>query len=75
MHTGDNLGKVPWRADVNNELEPGSFCDKQYFEDTFNGDETFFYKSIGTVNVAEVTQKLIISPREIILRLLNLKEV
>ena len=64
LHTGDNLGDVPWRVNSEGELEPDSFCDIAYLEQAFNNDETFFHKSVGGVNLAEMTQKLVVSPRQ-----------
>ena len=64
FHTGDNLGDVRWMLNSNNELEPSSTCDIGYLENAFNHNETFFYKCIGSVNVAEMTQKLVVNPRK-----------
>lgn len=64
FHTGDKLGNVPWMVNNNGELEPFSFCDTKYLEAAFNNDEAFFYKSIGSVNVPEMTQKLVVNPRK-----------
>ena len=63
FHTGDNLGRVMWLIDSNNELIPASFCDTGYLEKAFANDEAFFYKCVGAVNTAEMTQKLVSSPR------------
>jgi len=63
FHTGDSLSKVPWLVNGNNELIPHSCCDVEYLESAFNHDQTFFFNKIGGLNVAEMTQKLIISPR------------
>ena len=65
MHTADDLGNVPWMLNVDNELEPNSCCDVGYLEMAFNNDVTFFYKSVGLVNTAEMTQKLIVAPRKL----------
>lgn len=64
FHTGDNLTGAGWYINELNELEPFCFCDTEYLEQAFNGDEAFFYKSIGMVNVSEMTQKLVIAPRK-----------
>lgn len=64
FHTGDNLGKVQWMVNSEGELEPSSFCDTEYLEAVFNRDEAFFYKCIGTVNTAEMTQSLVVNPRK-----------
>ena len=65
MHTGDDLSDVPWMVNAFGEIEPDSVCDTDYLEQAFNRDVTFFYKSIGSVNTAEMTQKLVVSPRKI----------
>lgn len=64
MHTGDDLSNVPWFVNALGEIEPDSVCDTAYLEQAFNGDETYFYKSIGSVNTTEMTQKLVVSPRK-----------
>ena len=64
MRTGDNLSDVPWMVNAYGEIEPDSVCDTDYLERAFNQDEAFFYKSIGSVNTAEMTQKLVVSPRK-----------
>lgn len=63
MHTGDDLSDVRWIVDENGELEPASICDWNYLEGAFLHDQSFFLKSIGTVNTAEMNEKLIDSPR------------
>lgn len=63
FHTGDNLSGTPWLLNKDCEIEPFSFCDINYLEQAFGGDESFFYKCVGTVNVPEMTQKLVVSPR------------
>ena len=63
FHTGDDLGRVKWKINSNNELIPSSFCDTDYLERAFANDEAFFYKCVGGVNQAEMTQKLVSSPR------------
>lgn len=63
IHTGDNLSDTRWTVNSEDELEPYSFCDTEYLEQAFNGDEAFFYKCVGGVNVAEMTEKLVVSPR------------
>ncbi len=75
MRTGDDLGDVPWRLNAEDELEPVSFCDIAYLEKAFNNDETFFHKSVGGVNMAEMTQKLVVSPRQMKTDAEFLKEV
>ena len=64
MHTGDDLSDTTWELNSDNELEPDSFCDSKYLEDSFNGDQSFFYKCIGIVNTSEMNQKLVVSPRK-----------
>ncbi|MBR5175945.1 MAG: hypothetical protein IKW89_08470 [Bacteroidales bacterium] len=75
FHTGDNLGDVAWTLNEDYEVEPYSFCDVDYLEQAFNRDEVFFYRSVGSVNAAEMTQKLVISPRKMLSDAEFLKEV
>ena len=64
LRTGDDLSKVDWILNSNNELEPKSFCDFLYLEDAFHNDQSFFFRCLGTVSTAEMTQKTVLSPRE-----------
>ena len=64
FHTHANLDRVPWLLDRDDRLIPASCCDWEYLESAFNHDQTFFLKSIGTVNPAEMEQKLIHNLRE-----------
>lgn len=63
MRTGDDLEDVPWVLNCENELEPWSFCDSAYLEESFNKDQAFFFRVLGTVSTAEVIQKTTIAPR------------
>lgn len=63
MHTGDDLSGVPWMLNTDDEIEPASACDIEYLENAFNNDESFFYRSVGSVNTAEMNQRLVVSPR------------
>lgn len=63
MHTGDDLKDVNWLLDVNGFLIPSSFCDYTYLEQAFNKDLTFFLKTIGSQNSAEMRRKLVSGPR------------
>lgn len=63
LHTADNLRQVPWQLDSNGFLIPGSFCDAAYLEQVFNHAPAFFLKTIGTLNPAEMEEKLIAGPR------------
>ena len=64
FHTHVNLNRVPWLLDRNGHLVPASCCDWEYLESAFNHDETFFLKTIGSVNTAEMEQKLVHNLRE-----------
>lgn len=59
LHTHANLSRVPWQLDADGHLVPVTCCDWQYLESAFSGDQAFFLKSIGTVNCAEMEQKLV----------------
>ena len=58
MHTGDRLDRVPWLIDSADHLIPASFCDHTYLEQAFNNDQSFFLKTIGALNTAEISYKL-----------------
>ena len=64
LHTAMDLRDVAWTLDGNGRLEPRSFCDTEYLEQVFNGDQTFFLKTIGNLNPLEMNEKLVDSPRK-----------
>ena len=64
FHTHDSLKGLPWIVNINGELEPASACDYEYLESAFSNDQAFFLKTIGTVNMAEMQQKLVDNPRQ-----------
>ena len=66
MHTGDSLKKVSWTLDDAGDIVPESFCDTGYLEQVFNHDSSFFYKAIGSVNSAEMTELLVDAPRRML---------
>ena len=66
FHTGDDLSGVPWLVDADGCLIPESFCDTAYLEQAFNFDQAFFIRIIGTVNVAEMRQRLVDGPRTLL---------
>ena len=53
FHTHDSLDGLPWIVNIDGELEPATAC-----------DHAFFLKTIGTVNMAEMQQKLVDNPRQ-----------
>ena len=63
MHTGDKLKDVPWLLDDSDRLIPSSICDSAYLEQAFGNDQSFFLRTIGSLNPAEMNQKLIDNPR------------
>ena len=63
LHTGENLGSVRWMLDDEECLIPASFCDSKYLEQAFEDSQAFFLKTIGSLNPAEMSQKLVDSPR------------
>ena len=63
FHTEEDLSSTGWIVNANDELEPGSFCDIDYLEWAFRRDEAFFLRLVGGVNVAEMTEKLVLAPR------------
>ena len=64
MRTGDDLRGVTWRVDSEDHLIPGSFCDHEYLEQVFENDQTYFLKTIGGQNSAEMRYRLIDAPRK-----------
>ena len=64
MHTCDDLSNVPWLLDSENHLIPASICDNRFLEQAFNNNQTFFIKTLGTVNSAEMDVKLVDAPRQ-----------
>lgn len=59
LHTHTDLSRVPWLLDRDGHLVPTTCCDWAYAESAFGDDQTFFLKTIGTVNTAEMEQKLV----------------
>jgi hypothetical protein len=64
FHTHDSLDGLPWIINADGNLEPASACDYAYLEAAFGNDQAFFLKTIGTVNMVEMQQKLIDNPRQ-----------
>lgn len=64
MHTADKLKDVPWLLDDSDRLIPSSICDCAYLEQAFGNDQSFFLRTIGSLNPAEMNQKLIDNPRK-----------
>jgi len=63
MHCGENLRSVRWLLNSENEIEPASFCDWQFLEAIFNHDQSFFLKTLGSVNSSEMIYELNISTK------------
>ena len=64
FHTHDSLDGLPWVVNADGGLEPASACDHAYLESAFGNDQAFFLKTLGTVNMAEMHQKLVDNPRQ-----------
>lgn len=64
LHTHADLSRVPWQLDCNGHLVPSTCLDWQYLEAAFGNDQAFFLKAIGTVNCAEMEQKLVTNLRK-----------
>lgn len=62
MHTREPLKDVPWLIDADGDILPESFCDVEYLEQVFNHDPAFWLKTIGSLNPAEMTEKLVEVP-------------
>ena len=63
FRTHADLNSVPWVLDMEGHIEPASACDWRYLECAFDNDQAFFLKMIGSVNVAEMQQKLQMNKR------------
>ena len=64
FHTSRKVKGVPWLLDQNYRLVPRSFCDWEYLEQAFNHDCSYWLKTIGSLNSAQMREQLIDSPRE-----------
>ena len=63
LHTGMDLKDVDWMVDDEDCLVPGSICDREYLEQTFEGSQAYFLKMIGSLNAAEMDHRLVDAPR------------
>ena len=61
FHTHIDLSQVPWALNKAGGIEPVSACDYSYLENAFANDQAFFLKTIGSLNPAEMKQKLVIN--------------
>ena len=66
MHTREDLKNVHWHVDSDGDLIPESFCDIEYLEQVFNNDPAFWLKTIGSLNPAEMEEKLVNGPRRLL---------
>ncbi len=66
MHTRDSLKDVTWLLDQKGRLIPDSFCDTAYLEQAFNEEASFWLKTIGSVNSAEMQERLVEGPRRML---------
>ena len=64
FRTHEQLAGVPWLLNNDRHLEPASACDYTYLEEAFNHDQAFFFKTLGSVNEAEMSQILVLNGRE-----------
>ena len=64
FHTSRKIKGVPWLLDQNFRLIPRSICDWEYLEQVFNHDCSYWLKTIGSLNSAQMREQLIDSPRE-----------
>ena len=63
FHTNDTIAGTGWLINDDNYLEPVSTCDYTYIEEAFERSQAFLLKTIGTVNMAEMQEKLVDAPR------------
>lgn len=66
MHSRENLKDVTWLIDPEGDIMPECFCDIEYLEQAFNHDPAFWLKTIGTLNPAEMEEKLVDAPRRML---------
>ena len=64
FHTSRKINGAPWLLDQNYRLIPRSFCDWEYLEQAFNHDCSYWLRTIGGLNSAEMRERLIDAPRE-----------
>lgn len=57
----EDLSGVPWILNADGNIEPASACDFHYLESAFNNDQAYYLKMIGSVNVAEMQQMLVLN--------------
>lgn len=67
LHTGMDLDSVDWELDEDGCLLAASICDNTYLEQAFEGSQSFFLKTIGSLNVVEMDYSLVDAPRTRIL--------
>ena len=65
MKTNLKLDGVPWLLDKEYRLVPRSFCDWTYLEQVFEHDPSYWLRTVGGVNTAQMRELLIDGPREI----------
>lgn len=63
FHTHEDLSRLPWILNMDDGLEPASACDYAYLESAFAHDQTFFLKTIGSLNEEEMQQQLLLNKR------------
>ena len=66
LHTSKKIKGVPWLIDASGQLVPASFCEHHYLEQAFERDQSFFLKTIGGQNAAELKNRLIDTPRTMV---------
>ena len=61
FRTHTDLSGVPWYLEKNGCVAPASALDWRYLESAFCHDQAFFLKTIGSLNPAEMKQKLVLN--------------
>lgn len=64
MHTNYDLKDVNWMIGEDGLLIPHTVCDHKYVEDAFENNPTLLLQKIGSVNMAELNERLIDGPRK-----------
>lgn len=63
FRTHEDLNNVPWLLNAENNVEPASACDYQYLESAFKCDQAFFLRTIGSLNLSQMRQQLVVNGR------------
>lgn len=66
MRTNADLSSVRWRLDAEGRILPWSICFSKYLEDAFRNDQAYYLRTIGTVDMGEMSYRLVEGPRKML---------